>query len=793
MEVINTINMKKIIKKYIERNFGGLEINIDFENDFDELYEFEKYQTFIYRIIFEIISKRKKLSKSQIFKIIYNFYCKDNEEEEYIFDEEDIYDFDYLQNIKDNIKDLKSRYLLLGIKPSEALLIHQIISKELKQHIYFYEGSSFIKDYNNEYILNVINIISDHARKGDVIILYNLNQIYDSLYDLFDNNYTIYHGKQYTRIHHKFYLDKLLQVDIKFRIIIFEDINKLDYIKSSFLSKFENIFLQFSQTINKPIKSLASSIINELDIKMVINKSNYEYNYNLKDLLIGCHKDDILQMIQYELILNKNIKEHDIKKNIYNKIYKLLPQDIIINLDDSHELKKLYFSKKEYYNLEHYLNSNFKYKVSIIYTFNNIFTKINCIDESLGFITISEIKSEKQLRKYINDIIADKNNNQIKNKNNNSIIIIFDISNLNKINYIINFIFNNYYDIKELKFIFIVHIKRNFSFDEDKIFLIPDINSDVYQLFIDNLNGLDIKLNDIITNPIQYFVDNNFINLENEFNKAKKIYAENNLENLELYFQNNMDIKASILEKIKSYINIKENNLNFNNIVENIYNLKYINENSVDLISVIIEYVRKEIVSKNIYKILEDNYNIEDNLKKEKNNEKVLNKDKIINPSFKNANNDDINKIKEENIKLKEENKKLKEIISKNPFNLTENEYILSLIIITKDEKVIFSLICKNTDKFIQVEEKFYKEYPEYFESKGCFRINNNLIEKNKTLEESNLKNNDIIIFEEFEKNEEECHSKIENEYSYEDKSEDWKEWDEDESEDEDEREREYI
>ena len=80
MKEINIINIKKIINKNIERNFGGLEINADFENDLDELPELEIYKYKIYQNILEEISKRKKWISSQIFKKVYNIYCKYNEE-----------------------------------------------------------------------------------------------------------------------------------------------------------------------------------------------------------------------------------------------------------------------------------------------------------------------------------------------------------------------------------------------------------------------------------------------------------------------------------------------------------------------------------------------------------------------------------------------------------------------------------------------------------------------------------------------------------------------------------------
>ena len=146
----------------------------------------------------------------------------------------------------------------------------------------------------------------------------------------------------------------------------------------------------------------------------------------------------------------------------------------------------------------------------------------------------------------------------------------------------------------------------------------------------------------------------------------------------------------------------------------------------------------KDSIENNIYEISTNNTN-------DNKDENTIENNNIIE--------DEISILKEENINLKQENKTMKEIISRYPFKLLKNEFMLTLIIMTKDEKVIFSLICKNTDKFIKIQEKFYKKYPEYLENKGTFKINSHLIQNNKTLEESNIKDNDIIIFEEFKTN----------------------------------------
>ena len=71
------------------------------------------------------------------------------------------------------------------------------------------------------------------------------------------------------------------------------------------------------------------------------------------------------------------------------------------------------------------------------------------------------------------------------------------------------------------------------------------------------------------------------------------------------------DLKNYIIEKIDSYIdNQNQDQNNKNDIIEKIYQKGYIDKNTIDLISVIIEFVKKEIISKYIDKILCD---LEDN------------------------------------------------------------------------------------------------------------------------------------------------------------------------------------
>ncbi len=66
---------------------------------------------------------------------------------------------------------------------------------------------------------------------------------------------------------------------------------------------------------------------------------------------------------------------------------------------------------------------------------------------------------------------------------------------------------------------------------------------------------------------------------------------------------------------------------------------------------------------------------------------------------------------------------------------------------ISADQKVQhYSLIYKNTDTFNVLEKKLYEDYKEFYETENYFTFNGNKIHKLKSLDENNIRNNDIIM-----------------------------------------------
>ena len=77
----------------------------------------------------------------------------------------------------------------------------------------------------------------------------------------------------------------------------------------------------------------------------------------------------------------------------------------------------------------------------------------------------------------------------------------------------------------------------------------------------------------------------------------------------------------------------------------------------------------------------------------------------------------------------------------------SESEKIISVLFMTQGNQDIinYSMACKTTDLFSSLEERLYQDYPNYRNVEKIFMVNANRISRNKTLEENNIKNNDII------------------------------------------------
>ena len=181
--------------------------------------------------------------------------------------------------------------------------------------------------------------------------------------------------------------------------------------------------------------------------------------------------------------------------------------------------------------------------------------------------------------------------------------------------------------------------------------------------------------------------------------------------------------KDNEIERLKRELKEeKEKNKNLENIINE---LRTKNKNDTQkLKNEIKSYVEKiEKMKNDIQKLSSENNNLKDKMKGQytKNNS-----DEIIS-LYK--------RIDDLNAKLK-----------RYPFILEEGEKIMSIIFTSVEQKLNYSMICKNTDTISQLELKLYEEYPKLEGSKYYFICNGTVLKKFEKLEELKIKSGDIIV-----------------------------------------------
>ena len=117
-----------------------------------------------------------------------------------------------------------------------------------------------------------------------------------------------------------------------------------------------------------------------------------------------------------------------------------------------------------------------------------------------------------------------------------------------------------------------------------------------------------------------------------------------------------------------------------------------------------------------------------------------------------------LNKEKNKIEELKKENNNLKQKLENyNLKNTKKSEYLVKSI--NQGDKILavnfvsignkdiehYNLICKNSDLFISLEERLYKDFPKFKEYNTLFKVNDKTIKRFKTIDENNIHNNDVI------------------------------------------------
>ena len=254
---------------------------------------------------------------------------------------------------------------------------------------------------------------------------------------------------------------------------------------------------------------------------------------------------------------------------------------------------------------------------------------------------------------------------------------------------------------------------------------------------------------DINNNNSKTWIDrvkNQFANNEGENNKKND---NNSIFNCKAFIGYNDNVKEEKFignnQIIQGIQNNGNDNLQVNQLKEELEKEKLKNKDLSEKIKELENNLKEENNKNENLELKIKELNIEIDLLKEKYNK--LKNSQVIEGQIPMDNlemKDSLYKIVFEKEK---EIKELKMKLSRYPLQLDEGDKLMSLIFTSADKVIHHSVICKNNDLFSNVENRLYDDgFPEYKESENFFTFNGVKINKNKTLEENNIKNSDVII-----------------------------------------------
>ncbi|KAG8579462.1 hypothetical protein GDO81_010902 [Engystomops pustulosus] len=310
------------------------------------------------------------LTEHQIARaVLRNFSGKDdlNVLEIFVEDEHKRLAVDTIDLVMENTKSVSedSRYLLILTKNYAALqILQQEFLKENQQHEIIF-GSSFPKDQEYTQICRNINRVKICMETGKMVILLNLQNLYESLYDALNQYYVYLAGQKYVDLGLGTHRVKC-RVHPKFRLIVIEE---KDIVYKDFpiplINRLEKHYLDISTFLKREHMGIVQELENWVQI---FTKPNVEYlmvknhEYSPSDVFIGYHSDTCASVV-LQVLENTNQTQSDPEdlRNVKDKATSVLlncaTPDSVIRFH-SQELIDEYFKLQHHGSLLDFLCSH---------------------------------------------------------------------------------------------------------------------------------------------------------------------------------------------------------------------------------------------------------------------------------------------------------------------------------------------------------------------------------------------------------------------------------------------------
>ncbi|KAL4499726.1 hypothetical protein ABPG72_017266 [Tetrahymena utriculariae] len=207
-------------------------------------------------------------------------------------------------------------------------------------------GGNFSQDQSTENSYSIINQIISCVESGIVVVLQNLDNVYQSLYELLNQNFRELNGKPYCKI--SFGADSSnIQIGKGFKLILIQQKSQIHRMDGPLLNRFEKHIFDEGMTLDQQGKKVKEDV--------------QEYFKQLVELFTFKNLQDAIQtLVIQQTEINKsseNISQSLESDQIIQILYRLMPLSKSLSYINEKDkiFKKNFFDSNYYFNIEEFI------------------------------------------------------------------------------------------------------------------------------------------------------------------------------------------------------------------------------------------------------------------------------------------------------------------------------------------------------------------------------------------------------------------------------------------------------
>ncbi|KAK5599708.1 hypothetical protein CRENBAI_016743 [Crenichthys baileyi] len=407
-------------------------------------------------------SQRKPTTEEIVKAVLRNFSGRDDVDAVVVFTEglqiaPNLENINTIEFVKENIQAVgqeeECRYLLVLTKNYAALQILQqtFFSESGQPEIIF--GSSFPKDQEYTQICRNINRVKICMETGQTVVLLNLQNLYESLYDALNQYYVFLGGQKYVDLGLGTHRVKC-RVHKDFRLIVIEE---REVVYKQFPIPLINRLEKHYLDIHTVLKAEQKKMVEELErwVLLFVSLSGQRtgaaetYKYTPPDVFIGYHSDTCASVILQVMEEQKdNLETSDSERGLLDKakliVLRCATPDSVVRLDctglpkvESQHMAKVYFEEQSNSCVADYIHAHTRQETSSstffteVTTFSRLLTAFDMeplkkMFHSVELLSLQQFDTEHSFLKKIRNFLTAENGGSLTGPCNRILIIQCD-------------------------------------------------------------------------------------------------------------------------------------------------------------------------------------------------------------------------------------------------------------------------------------------------------------------------------------------------------------------------------